>query len=373
MQEAASPSPCKGEGWGGGPRQEHQLMITDVVFEISGQLGLITLNRPEALNALTLGMCHAMEAKLREWRDDSEVKAVVITGAGRAFCAGGDIRALYDRGLAKDAYPYNFYRDEYRLNALIKDYNKPYIALLNGIVMGGGVGVSVHGSHRIVSENLRFAMPETGIGLFPDVGGSYFLSRCPGELGVFLALTGTRISAADALYCGIATHYVPAASFPALQSALANTRNMDDAIREYAEPPPGEPELAQHRAHIDRIFAHDRLETIITALEEEGNEWAAQIRATILGKSPVSSKVALRQLREGAQLDFHACMKMEYRLASRFIEGRDFYEGVRATVIDKDGAPKWPSGNLSRVSEAEVAAYFAPLGVGELVLESFRD
>ena len=150
---------------------------------------------------------------------------------------------------------------------------------------------------------------------------------------MFLALTGTRISAADALYCGIATHYVPAASFPALQSALANTRNMDDAIREYAEPPPGEPELAQHRAHIDRIFAHDRLETIITALEEEGNEWAAQIRATILGKSPVSSKVALRQLREGAQLDFHACMKMEYRLASRFIEGRDFYEGVRATVI----------------------------------------
>lgn len=344
-------------------------MTSDVLFEIRGGIGLITLNRPEALNALTLGMCHVMEARLREWRSDPAISAVVITGAGRAFCAGGDIRALYDRGLAKEAYPYNFYRDEYRLNALIKDYHKPYIALLNGIVMGGGVGVSVHGSHRIVSENLRFAMPETGIGLFPDVGGSYFLSRCPGELGVFLALTGTRISAADALYCGIATHYVPAASFPALQAALAHSRHVDDAIREYAGTPPGEPELAQYRARIDRIFAHDRLETIIAALEEEGDEWAGQIRATILGKSPVSSKVALRQLREGAMRDFHACMKMEYRLASRFIEGQDFYEGVRATVIDKDGAPKWPSGALSGVSEADVAAYFAPLGPDELALD----
>lgn len=341
----------------------------EVVFSQTGGTGLITLNRPEALNALTLGMCHALEARLREWRQDPSIGAVVITGAGRAFCAGGDIRALYDKGLAKDAYPYHFYRDEYRLNTLIKDYNKPYIALLNGIVMGGGVGVSVHGSHRIVSENLRFAMPETGIGLFPDVGGSYFLSRCPGELGVFLALTGTRISAADALYCGIATHYVPAASFPALQSALANVRNVEDAIRKYAEPPPGEPELAQHRARIDRIFAHDRLESIIAALEKEGDEWAAQTRATILGKSPVSSKVALRQLREGAKLDFHACMKMEYRLASRFIEGREFYEGVRATVIDKDGAPKWPSGDISNVSAKDVDAYFAPLGPDELALD----
>lgn len=341
----------------------------EVLFERTGSLGLIILNRPEALNALTLGMCHAIDDQLRIWRDDAAVKAVAVKGAGRAFCAGGDIRALYDLGLAKDAYPYNFYHDEYRLNALVKHFPKPYIALLNGIVMGGGVGVSVHGMHRIVSENLRFAMPETGIGLFPDVGGSYFLSRCPGELGLFLALTGTRISAADALYCGIATAYVPAARFDDLQAALANAPAIEDVIAEFAQTPADEPALAQHRTRIDRIFSHDSVEEIVEALLWEGDSWASQIRSIILSKSPVSSKVAFRQLREGAKLDFNACMQMEYRLANRFIEGRDFYEGVRATVIDKGDAPNWTPGTLAGVSTADVAAYFAPLGSRELILE----
>lgn len=341
----------------------------EVFFAQSGRLGIITLNRPEALNALTLGMCHAIEARLNEWRNDARIGTIVIGGAGRAFCAGGDIRALYDLGLAKDQYPYRFYHDEYRLNALIKHFPKPYIALINGIVMGGGVGVSVHGSHRVVSENLRFAMPETGIGLFPDVGGSYFLSRCPGQLGVFLALTGTRIGAADALYCGIATAYMPAARFSDVQSALAQDPSIENVLKKSAEIPPDAPSLAQHRVRIDRIFAYDRVEDIIAALEREGDEWAAQTRATILGKSPISTKVALRQLREGAKLDFDACMQMEYRLANRFIEGRDFYEGVRATVIDKGQAPKWQPDSLAGISDADVDAYFAPLGPRELKLE----
>lgn len=340
----------------------------EVVFERVGRLGVITLNRPDALNALTLGMCHAIEAQLLSWRDDPAIKAVTVCGAGRAFCAGGDIRALYDLGLAKDDYPYRFYYDEYRLNALIKHYEKPYIALLNGIVMGGGVGVSVHGAHRVVTENLRFAMPETGIGLFPDVGGSYFLSRCPGQLGVFLALTGARISAADALYCGIATAFVPAASLDDLQTALAHADHIAETIAKFTQLPPEAPPLAQYRARIDRIFSHDSVEEIVEALLWEGDAWAAQTRATILGKSPISSKVAFRQLREGAKLDFNRCMQMEYRLANRFIEGRDFYEGVRATVIDKDGKPNWSPDTLAGVSDADVDAYFQPLGVRELKL-----
>lgn len=346
---------------------------TEVLFEQADSLGLITLNRPDALNALTLGMCHAIEGQLRAWRNDTGVKAIAIMGAGRAFCAGGDIRALYDTGVAGglngDEYPYQFYRDEYRLNALIKNFPKPYIALLNGIVMGGGVGVSVHGSHRVVSENLRFAMPETGIGLFPDVGGSYFLSRCPGQLGAFLALTGSRIGATDAIYSGIGTAYVPAGDFGRLAGALAAAPSIDAAIASFAKPPPGEPALAANRARIDRIFAHDTLEQIIAALAREGDAWAEQTRATMLGKSPLSSKVALRQLRQGAKLDFNACMRMEYRLARRFIEGKDFYEGVRATVIDKGQTPRWSPDTLAAVSDADVDAYFAPLGARELILD----
>lgn len=340
----------------------------EVLFEQMGALGVIILNRPEALNALTLGMSHAIEAQLQEWKSDASVKAVAVKGMGRAFCAGGDIRALYDAGLAKGAYPYQFYHDEYRLNALIKHYEKPYIALLDGIVMGGGVGVSVHGSHRIVTENLRFAMPETGIGLFPDVGGSYFLSRCPGELGLYLALTGTRISTADALYCGIATAYVPQAKLEELQTALSRGGDTDSVIAEFTQNPPEEAPLSQLRARIDRIFSHDTVEEITEALLWEGDAWAIQTRASILGKSPISSKVAFRQLREGAKLEFDACMQMEFRLANRFIEGRDFYEGVRATVIDKGQSPQWNPDSLGAISDADVDAYFAPLGPRELKL-----
>ncbi len=346
----------------------------DIVVE--GRCGVITLNRPEALNALTLEMCHAIEAALLDWRDDPGVKAVIIRGAGRAFCAGGDIRSLYDSGLAGEDYPYRFYHDEYRLNALIHHYPKPYIALLNGIVMGGGVGVSVHGSHRLATENIRFAMPETGIGLFPDVGGSYFLSRCPGETGVFLALTGTRIGAADAVYTGIATDFVPADRLDALYDAFVTDDFTEDAaidvvnrlITRFAEPCPDAPQLAAEGDRIDSVFSGESVDIILDTLAQETDEWAETTRQTILSKSPTSSKVAFRQIRNGAERDFDQCMQMEYRIACRFIAGKDFYEGVRATVIDKDQKPHWQPDRLADVTEAAVDAYFAPLGEKELTL-----
>ena len=350
----------------------------EVVFSRNGALGVITLNRPQALNSLTLEMCHAMYAALTDWRDDGSVKAVLIKGEGRAFCAGGDIRTLYDTGLSGDAYPYRFYHDEYRLNALIHHLPKPYIALLDGIVMGGGVGVSVHGSHRVVTENTRFAMPETGIGLFPDVGGSYFLSRCAGELGMFLALTGTRIGAADALYSGIGTHYVPAARLDALESDLAAadlstgdaaSARVEEVLARHSEPVGEAPGLAGERSRIDRIFSAQSVDEIIRRLEQEDDAWADEICDTIRAKSPISTKVAFRQLRTGREQGFDACMRMEYRLACRFITGLDFYEGVRATVIDKDQSPVWKPDRLSEIDEAAVDAYFADLGDRELKLD----
>ena len=343
---------------------------------VEGRCGVITLNRPEALNALTLEMCHEIAAALQDWRDDPRVKAIIIRGAGRAFCAGGDIRSLYDSGLAGEDYPYRFYHDEYRLNALIHHYPKPYIALLNGIVMGGGVGVSVHGSRRLATENIRFAMPETGIGLFPDVGGAYFLSRCPGETGLFLALTGTRIGAADAVYTGIATDFVPASRLDALYDAFISTDFSEDTVMDgvnqligrFAQPCPDAPPLAAERDRIDRIFSGASVDLILDALARETDEWAETTRQTILSKSPTSSKVAFRQIRNGAERDFDQCMQMEYRIASRFIAGTDFYEGVRATVIDKDQKPRWQPDRLADVDEAAVDAYFAPLGDKELTL-----
>lgn len=351
---------------------------TGVDISVEGGCGVITLNRPETLNALTLDMCHAIEAALLGWLPDTSVKAVIIRGAGRAFCAGGDIRSLYDSGLAGEDYPYRFYHDEYRLNALIHHYPKPYIALLNGIVMGGGVGVSVHGSHRIVTENIRFAMPETGIGLFPDVGGAYFLSRSPGETGLFLALTGTRIGAADAVYTGIATDFVPVDALDALYDALVSANFaagttvevVNQVIGRFSQPCPDVPSLAAERARIDRIFSGSSVDSILDALAREQDEWATTIRRTILSKSPTSTKVAFRQIRNGATLDFNDCMQMEYRIASRFIAGTDFYEGVRATVIDKDQKPSWQPDQLAKVDDAAVDAYFASLGEKELMLGS---
>ena len=340
----------------------------EVLFERRGALGLITLNRPKALNALTQGMCVAMKAQLDEWAKDDAFKSVAIRGNGdRAFCAGGDIRALYESGKAKTPYALQFYRDEYILNATIKRYPKPYIALIHGIDMGGGVGVSVNGSHRIAGESMVFAMPETGIGLFPDVGGSYFLPRCPGQLGMFLGLTGARLKTTDSLYAGIATDFVPMAHWEMLLAALADGTAPDTAIAGLKDSVP-DTFLAEHRDAIDRTFGQGSVEDILAALDAEHTDWAQDTANTIRAKSPTSLKIAFRQIREGKSLSFDECMKMEYRMVNRIVAGHDFYEGVRAVIIDKDNAPKWQPAALSGVSDRDVDAYFAPLGEKELKL-----
>ncbi|MFP6745759.1 MAG: enoyl-CoA hydratase/isomerase family protein, partial [Alphaproteobacteria bacterium] len=304
--------------------------------------------------------------QLREWADDDRVQRVVVDGAGdRAFCAGGDVRDLYEAmGRPGDPLIAAFYRDEYTLNHRIKGYGKPYVALIDGVVMGGGVGVSVHGSQRVVTEHALFAMPETGIGLFPDVGGTWFLPRMPGEIGLYLGLTGARLLAADALYCGVATHFVPRERLGEVIEGLADG---DEGLDGLAEDP-GDPPLRGRREIIDRCFSGDSVEAVIGLLQAEGGEWADKTLAVLGTKSPTSLKVAFRQIREGASLDFAGAMGLEYRLSQRFCAAHDFREGVRAVVIDKDHKPQWRPPDLSAVSEADVDAYFAPLEGGDLLL-----
>ncbi|HEV2649891.1 MAG TPA: enoyl-CoA hydratase/isomerase family protein, partial [Rhizomicrobium sp.] len=333
-----------------------------------GAIGLVTLNRPKALNALTHDMCLQLKARLDLWARHPGVQTVVIQGAGdRAFCAGGDIRTLYESGKAGTDYAFDFYRDEYLLNATIRHFPKPYVALIRGFVMGGGVGVSVHGSHRIADETTLFAMPETGIGLFPDVGGSWFLPRMPGELGTYLGLTGARLKTPDAIYAGVATHFVPAVKHAALINQLADGIEVDIALREFTETVP-DTYLLAYRDKIDAVFSGATVEHVLAALDKDDTNFAADTAKVIRTKSPTATKLALRQIREGRALDFDACMRMEYRMVNRVIAGHDFYEGVRATIIDKDGAPNWRPRSISQVSDADIDAYFAPLGEKELPL-----
>lgn len=349
----------------------------EVLFERRGTIGLIALNRPKALNALTHDMCLKMKAQLDAWKDDGDIAYVVVRGNGeRAFCAGGDIRSLYESGKAGTPYALDFYRDEYVLNATIKHYPKPYMALMHGIVMGGGVGVSVHGFYRVVNESTVFAMPETGIGLFPDVGGSYFLSRCPGEIGMYLALTGARLKFDDLVYAGIATDVDSDVGFNAIIAALADGELSGNLMSEVTghylvrqeSEGRGLPPLAQHRESIDRALSGGSVEEILSRLEAGGDDWSKKTADIIRSKSPTATKLAFRQIREGKKLDFDDCMKMEFRMVNRVVAGHDFYEGVRATIIDKDQAPNWQPARLEDVSDKDIDAYFAPLGEKELKL-----
>ncbi len=338
--------------------------MEDVLLERRGGLGMIRLNRPQALNALTLDMTRRLEEALKGWAADPEVALAAIRGVGpRAFCAGGDVRALYMAGPGS-AFTDLFYREEYVLNRNIFRFPKPYVALIDGIVMGGGVGVSALGSHRVASERTLFAMPETGIGLFPDVGATWLLSRCPGEAGIYLGLTGARIQAADLIALGHAETMVPSWRLDRLEAELAEARTAAevDALMHGHKADPGQAGLAPHRATIDRCFAEPTVERILAALEAEGTEWAVATAASLRAKSPTSLKVTLRQLRLGRALpDFEAAMRLEFRLVQHFMAGGDFFEGVRAAVIDKDQRPRWSPDRLEAVSEAAVDAYFAPL------------
>jgi enoyl-CoA hydratase len=339
----------------------------DILFAERGRLGHATMNRPKALNALTLGMSQALDRQLKAWAQDPGIDKVAITGAGdRAFCAGGDVRALYESGpggqLTRD-----FYWHEYRLNRRIHRFPKDYVALIDGIAMGGGVGVSMTGRFRAVSEKALFAMPETGIGLFPDVGATYFLTRTPGQLGMFLGLTGARLKAADLVYCGLATHYVPSGRMMELLATL-ESESAAAALKRFAQSA-GDAPLAAHRAAIDRCFAGDSIEAILAALARERSDWASATRDTISQKSPTSLRVTVRQLRMGARLDFEDCMRLEFRLVQRFMAGGDFFEGVRSVVIDKDNAPRWNPARLEDVDPAHIDKYFASLGRDELTFE----
>jgi enoyl-CoA hydratase len=343
-------------------------MPSDILFERRGAAGLITLNRPQALNAVSLAMVRALAKQLAEWEADAAVTRVIVTASGgRAFSAGGDLRALYDLGRA-GCYDeaLTFWREEYALNARIKRYRKPYVALIDGIVMGGGVGVSVHGSHRVAGDRFVFAMPEVGIGFFPDIGGTWFLPRLPGELGAYCALTGERINAADGVAVGIATHRVESGRFPELVEALCGTAAVDATLGTLARPA-GEGPVTAQRGAIDGLFKGGRVEGILAALDQAAAAdgtlaaFAAATAALIRTKSPTSLKIALMQMRRGPELDFEECMRTEFRIVSRVVRGHDFYEGVRAVIVDKDQAPRWQPPVLAAVGDAEVERHFAPI------------
>lgn len=334
----------------------------EVIVARSGAAGQITLNRPKALNALTHGMVKDISAALASWAADADVTRVLVKGAGeRAFCAGGDIRVVHDLGRAgklDEALP--FFRDEYIMNQMIKRYAKPYVSLLDGIVMGGGVGVSVHGSHRVAGDRYAFAMPEVSIGFFPDVGGTYALPRLPFHAGTYLALTGQRIGRADALALGLVTHAVASVDLPAVEAELAAGADIEATLKKYEAVTEIAPLLA-HRETIERIFALPDVPAIMAALERDGGDFARTTLATMRAKSPTSMALALEQMRRGKDLEFEDAMTLEMRIVTRVLQGEEFYEGVRAVIIDKDQAPKWHPATIAEVDPAAIQRYFAPL------------
>ncbi len=344
----------------------------EIICERRGAAGVVVLNRVKALNALSFGMVRELARALDAWEHDPQVARIVVTSASeKAFSAGGDIRALHDLGRAgRHAEMLAFWREEYILNARIKNYPKPYLALIDGIVMGGGVGISLHGSHRIAGERYLFAMPEVGIGFFPDVGATYALPRLPDAAGAYLALTGDRAGAADALALGLATHAVPSGRMAELADALTGRAALEDILAGFTHDP-GPRKLQGERVVIARCFGQPSLDGVLAALGREaagGSGFAAKALQTIRAKSPTSVAIAFGQMRRGGALDFAQAMALEFRIVSRIIAGGEFYEGVRAVVIDKDNAPRWQPAAVADLDPAVIASYFAPLDGGELEL-----
>lgn len=331
-----------------------------------GSIGLIVLKRTRALNALSLVMLNAISNQLTEWENASQIKAVVIRSAeGRAFSAGGDIRFVYERRMAEDPLLHEFFRDEYRLNYKIHYFRKPYIALLDGITMGGGAGLSIHGSHRVATEQLIFAMPETGIGFYPDVGMTYIFSRLPHQIGRYLGLTGARLSRADCMMLGLVDHAVNKTTFPELIYTLSDTSLEEDArgtvsaiIEQFSEPA-GFSELWEHREEIEACFAEKTVEHILKSLDK-GSPWCQEVASVLHEKSPTSLKVTLHALDKAIDMDFDDCMEMEYSLTHYMLQGGDFIEGIRATVIDRSQKPKWHPATLKEVTPSVVESYFGP-------------
>ena len=342
----------------------------DILYERRGRAAVVTLNRPDTLNAISLDMVRRLDAILDEAEADPAVAHVIVRAAGkRAFAAGGDIRALYDWGRAGRPELFGFFREEYRLNARIKRFPKPYVAVIHGIVMGGGAGISIHGSHRIVTERVAFAMPEVGIGFVPDIGGSHFLTRMPGRTGLHLGLTGTRIGAADMLWAGLATHVVAHDRREKVVRALAEADSLDAALRDLATDP-GPSRLAAEREAIDSLFARDSVEEILLAAESgpgPAGDLARNVAAALRTHCPTSLKVARRLLAIADGQALETCLVNEFRVVSRMVQRPDFYEGVRAAVIDKDRNPQWRPARLEEVSESDIDALFQPAWLGDVV------
>ncbi|HET7138605.1 MAG TPA: enoyl-CoA hydratase/isomerase family protein [Arthrobacter sp.] len=340
----------------------------EVLFGKRGHLGIITLNRPKAVNALNAGMVAAMLEQLTAWADDDGVATVLVHGAGeRGLCAGGDIVAIYRDMLGGGTDTADFWQAEYQLNSLIARYPKPYVALMDGLVLGGGVGISAHGSVRVVTERTRTGMPETTIGFVPDVGGTWLLARSPGEAGTHAALTGAHLTGADALFLGLADHFVPSGSLPELAAALEH-ESAEAAVVRFAQDPPSSGLEAQ-RGWIDAAYAGADVEDIVRRLRTVGGE-AAAAATTIEAKSPTAVKVTLESIRRAKVLTLDEALAQEYRVGLRFLAAPDFREGIRAQVVDKDRNPHWKPATLHEVNAADVERFFAPLGDRELNLNT---
>ena len=340
-------------------------MTEEVLFTQENHIGLVTLNRPQALNALTLSMILALQAQLQAWHDDQNIHAVVVRAlGGRAFCAGGDVRAIYHHGPENNHQSMEFFGHEYRLNQFIHDFNKPYIALMDGITMGGGVGISLHGSHPIASERFVFAMPETGIGFYPDIGASYLLSRCSGHFGTYLGLTGSRLNAADAQALGLVKQIIASEQFPAVLDALIESDLSIDAHQGVnavlqpflmSTPSLGVDDIAPF---VYSCFQHTDMESIVAALNESNGDWHRETRRVLALKAPLSLKVTLVQLQKATSMTMAECLEMDYCLTSHFMRNSDFYEGVRALLVDKDNHPHWQPETINDVSSSMVEGYF---------------
>lgn len=341
---------------------------TEVLFEEingkDGDVGLMTLNRPAALNALNHSMILAMSSQLQYWETADHIKAVIIRAAeGRAFCAGGDLRATYQLLSTNPSAAIAFFRDEYQLNKRIYHYSKPYIALLDGITMGGGVGISIHGSHRIATDKLLFAMPETGIGFFPDVGGTYFLPRLKGMIGYYIGLTGARLQSDDCVELGITQYKVTSNDLSELMTAIAQEKfneNADLTVSKVIE----QFKLAtnsrflQQQTKIDEAFSEKTIEDILANLQQSSHSCLQEAKKMLMKNSPISLKVTLRALQQGKNLDFDACMEQEYKLSGHFLKSHDFREGIRAILIDKDQKPNWIPNSIKEVSDQVIDQYF---------------
>jgi enoyl-CoA hydratase len=337
-------------------------VTSELIIDKQGRLGRIRLNRPKAIHALTTDMCLGIIDALAEFEGDDDIAAVVFDHAeGRGFCAGGDIRMLAESGQGDGSEARAFFHAEYRMNHRLFTYAKPTVAFMDGIVMGGGVGIALPCTYRVATENTRFAMPETGIGLFPDVGGGWYLSRLPGQVGKFLALTGARLDGAECLALGLATHHLSAEAILAAIDALHDSPDTFATLKSHGIGAPLA-RIVETRTHIDQLFAGDSVASVMAALEADGGDWALKELATLRTKSPLSMAVSLRLLREGAAMpDFAAEMRQEYAIGARVVHTRDFIEGVRALIVDKDNKPQW----VPDVSDAEVDAIFAPMPPGE--------